>query len=110
MHNMKLQEAPFNLIKSGEKTIELRLLDEKRKQIKIGDLIRFYHNDNSSIFVDANVIDLHISDCFDNLFECLDITKAGFDNIGELQEIMQKYYPLEEQNKLGVVGIEIERI
>ena len=38
---MKLQSLPFSMIESGGKSIELRLYDEKRKQITIGDTIRF---------------------------------------------------------------------
>ena len=33
---MKLDKAPFEKIKSGEKTIELRLYDAKRWKIRIG--------------------------------------------------------------------------
>ncbi|MBQ1852397.1 MAG: ASCH domain-containing protein, partial [Lachnospiraceae bacterium] len=38
---MQLQPEPFDLIKSGAKTIELRLYDEKRRKIRIGDEIVF---------------------------------------------------------------------
>jgi ASC-1-like (ASCH) protein len=40
-HEMKLNVEPFNKIKSGKKTIELRLNDEKRQLVKIKDLIEF---------------------------------------------------------------------
>ena len=36
-HNMQLQPIPFEMIKNGTKTIELRLCDEKRRKIQIGD-------------------------------------------------------------------------
>lgn len=32
-HIMKLKPSPFEMIRSGKKTIELRLYDEKRKSI-----------------------------------------------------------------------------
>ena len=38
---MQLHPEPFELIKNGNKTIELRLLDEKRKRIRKGDIILF---------------------------------------------------------------------
>ncbi|MBQ0010138.1 MAG: ASCH domain-containing protein, partial [Ruminococcus sp.] len=38
---MKLQPEPFAMIRSGKKTIELRLYDEKRQQIEVGDTIEF---------------------------------------------------------------------
>ena len=41
LHKMKLNEDPFERIKNGTKTIEFRLFDEKRQQIKIGDQIEF---------------------------------------------------------------------
>lgn len=41
IHRMKLNESPFERIKDGTKTIEFRLYDEKRRQIKIGDQIEF---------------------------------------------------------------------
>ena len=41
VHNMKLHHAPFDMIRRGEKTIELRLYDEKRRLIEVGDRIVF---------------------------------------------------------------------
>lgn len=36
-HSMKLNPAPYAAIKTGKKNIELRLNDEKRQQVKVGD-------------------------------------------------------------------------
>ena len=41
IHNMKLRSKYFECIKTGTKRIELRLNDEKRSKIKIGDEIIF---------------------------------------------------------------------
>lgn len=38
-HNMNLNNRPFESIKEGTKTIELRLNDEKRSLLKVGDEI-----------------------------------------------------------------------
>ena len=40
-HKMRLFESPFERIKSGKKTIELRLFDEKRQKLSIGDIVEF---------------------------------------------------------------------
>ena len=40
-HIMKLQPDYFNYILNGTKRIELRLNDEKRSQINLGDIILF---------------------------------------------------------------------
>ena len=41
MYRMKLLEKPFEQIKKGEKQIEVRCFDEKRRNIKAGDTILF---------------------------------------------------------------------
>lgn len=38
MHEMRLHNEPFELIRNGSKTIEMRLYDEKRQLIKVGVL------------------------------------------------------------------------
>ena len=40
-HEMKLQPEYYNFILNGTKRIEIRLFDEKRQQINIGDIIKF---------------------------------------------------------------------
>lgn len=40
-HIMNLNKQPFDMIKKGRKNIELRLFDEKRRKIQIGDYIVF---------------------------------------------------------------------
>ena len=40
-HHMKLVQHPFEMIRSGQKTIEIRLNDEKRQRIKLDDYIEF---------------------------------------------------------------------
>ena len=46
MHRMKLQTSPFKKIQNGSKTIELRLNDEKRQQVQVGDFIEFSQIDD----------------------------------------------------------------
>ena len=41
IHKMKLSESTFERIKNGTKTIEFRLDNEKRQQIKVGNKIEF---------------------------------------------------------------------
>ena len=44
-HEMGLQAKYFDFIKNGTKRIDLRLFDEKRRGIKIGDIIEFTNPD-----------------------------------------------------------------
>ncbi len=41
MKEMHLADLPFEQIRSGKKTVEVRLYDEKRRAIREGDVIVF---------------------------------------------------------------------
>ena len=79
MHTMKLQHRPFIAMKTGQKTIELRLYDEKRSQIHSGQIIQFIDVETNDI-LKAKVMDLHIFDSFQQLYENLDLTLCGYTN------------------------------
>lgn len=46
-HSMKLNAEPFEAIRNHKKTVEIRLNDEKRQKVKIGDTIVFTNIDDS---------------------------------------------------------------
>ena len=109
MHNMKLHPQPFAMIKSGEKTIELRLFDEKRRQIRVGDQIIFTNTATGECLT-KTVLKLHRFDSFASLYASLPLGKCGYTsaNIDQATpEDMAVYYSPEEQKKYGVVGIEL---
>ena len=58
-HFMKLDPQPFESIKSGEKTIELRLFDEKRQLINVGDTIVFTDTQNESNVIYTRVFNVY---------------------------------------------------
>ncbi len=108
IHNMKLGGIPFEKIKSGAKTIELRLYDEKRRKIKIGDTIRFK---SEAGVIKAKVKALHIFKSFEELYDTLELDKCGYTESGLASaspEDMLEYYSEDQIKKYGVVGIEIE--
>lgn len=108
MHEMRLHNEPFVLIKNGTKTIELRLNDEKRRQIKVGDTITFTNRSNNEQ-ISTVVINLHKYDSFEELYKHFDKVSLGYkeDEIADPKD-MELYYSKEEQDKYGVVGIEIK--
>jgi len=109
VHRMNLHPSPFEMIKSGEKTIELRLFDEKRQQLKIGDKIVFT-NTASGETLDTTVVKLHRFDSFFALYNSLPLLRCGYtpENVSEAKPSdMEQYYSVQEQNKYGVVGIEL---
>lgn len=110
MHTMKVQTKYYNLLKAGIKTVELRLWDEKRRHINVGDKITFSDlSDPTDTFV-AKVIALHRASSFDKLCDIISPKQAGFTTKEELIQCLQEFYTPENQQKNGVVGIEIKRI
>jgi len=108
-HQMKLHTSPFEKIKSGEKTIELRLYDEKRQRIKEGDSITFTNTVTGETLT-ATVRKLHRFDSFEELYKALPLLQCGYtaEDIDTAHPAdMEQYYSLEEQKKYGVVGIEL---
>ena len=109
-HNMNLNPQPFGMIAAGRKTIELRLLDEKRKQIAIGDVIVFTNTDTAAQ-LRCKVKALHPFPNFQALYAALPLDKCGYlpeEIPTAAPEDMDIYYPAEKQAKHGVLGIELE--
>lgn len=111
VQKMRLNSAPFEMIKCGEKTIELRLFDEKRQQLKAGDKIVFT-NTTTGETLNTTVVKLHRFNTFNELYKSLPLLQCGYtsENIDKATPSdMEQYYSVEEQRKYGVVGIEICR-
>lgn len=109
-HEMRLHDAPFKLIQAGTKTIELRLYDEKRQQIQVGDEIEFTSRTTGEKQL-TKVVAMHIYSSFADLYRDYDKVSLGYsrDEIAKPED-MEQYYSREEQEKYGVVGIEIHLI
>ena len=65
LHKMKLNESPFERIKNGTKTIEFRLYDEKRQQIKVGDKIEFSKLPDLQEKLEVDVMELYKEESFE---------------------------------------------
>ena len=111
VHHMNLYPEPFSKIKSGEKDIELRLLDEKRQKIKVGDLIEFTNTENDKLKLNAVVVALHEFISFKDLYNSLPLLRCGYtkENVDKASSTdMDAYYSKEKQQKYHVIGIEVK--
>ena len=109
-HVMKLNPSSFNMIRSGNKTIELRLYDKKRKNIQTGDIIQFINTDDPTETLNVKVTNLFRFNSFKELYRELPLLNCGYteENIKTASpDDMDKYYTKEQQEKYGVVGIQI---
>ena len=109
-YDMKLNNSPYEKIKKCTKTIELRLNDEKRQLLKEKDLIEFTNRETSEQML-VEIVKLHHYPSFEELYKHFDKVSMGYkdDEIADPKD-MEKYYSKEEQQKYGVVGIEIKKI
>ena len=106
--SMKLQPKPFNAIKNGKKTIEMRLWDEKRKHITVGDTIEFVNIKDPKQIILTKVVGVHVYPTFKELYRDYRKEELGYtsDEVADPKD-MEQFYPLSEQEKFCVVGLEI---
>ena len=106
---MELQNAYYNYMLKGTKRIELRLYDEKRKNIKIGDIITITNAQTNEEF-EVKVVGLLQYSSFKEMFNDFDIEILVDKSMTkeELMNELEKFYPIEKQKQYNVLGIRIE--
>lgn len=110
IHEMKLQPEYYNFILNGTKRIEIRLFDEKRQQIKIGDTIKFLKEPELNEPFEAKVVGLLRYNSFKDMFNDFDISVLSDKSMtkDELIDVLEEFYTKEKQEQYGVLGIRIE--
>ncbi|OGC81930.1 MAG: hypothetical protein A2V81_03570 [Candidatus Abawacabacteria bacterium RBG_16_42_10] len=112
-HEMWLNANAFSMVKSGSKTIELRLYDEKRRKLKTGDKITFSNRTDKNEKIDTLIIDLLVFPSLEEMFNTIDGIAVGYNQDARLQEKldnMHKYYSPEEEKLYGVCAIFVKVI
>ena len=109
-HKMKLRPEYFDFILNGTKRIEIRLYDEKRKQIKIGDTIKFLKEPELNDSFNAKVIGLLRYNSFEDMFKDYDISVLSDKAMTKKQliNVLEQFYTKEKQKQYGVLGIRIK--
>ena len=109
---MKLQPKYYNFILNGTKRIEIRLYDEKRQQIKIGDTIKFLKEPELNESFNTKVIGLLRYKSFKEMFRDFDISVLSDKSMTkeELIGVLEQFYTKKKKKKYGVLGIRIELI
>ena len=105
---MNLHNDPFEKIKCGTKTVEMRLCDEKRKAINVGDTILFTNVATKEQLL-VEVVDLKTFATFDELYLQYDKVAIGYDAVDCANpKDMLSYYTAEQIAKYGVVAISVK--
>jgi ASC-1-like (ASCH) protein/8-oxo-dGTP pyrophosphatase MutT (NUDIX family) len=108
--SMSLRPEYYEMVRSGEKDIELRLYDEKRRRMRNGDMLLIYNAQNRNDYIRAKIIRMHIAKSFADLATKISMPRTGFASLGALMTVISKFYDPETESKYGIVGIELEVI
>lgn len=97
----------FEIVRMGKKDIEVRVNDEKRRKLKVGDTIVFLKRPNDDEEIRAKVVGLEHYDYFDTLVDNYDMERIYLSNYTKEEYLkeMKRFYTREEQEKYGVVAI-----
>lgn len=107
---MKLKPVYFEKIKAGEKVYEIRLNDEKRQLLKIGDTLLFKKEPELAEILQTKIVNLFYFNSFSEMLEALLADEVGFNGFSknEIEDIYHEFYSSEDELKYGVVAIKIE--
>ena len=109
---MGLFESPFHSIRTGKKTVEVRLNDEKIRKVKIGNLIKFIKLPENDHALVAEVTELRTFSTFREMYE--HIPASDFDVVGDSIEVMVKQtydiYTPEQEKQCGTLAITIKLV
>lgn len=108
---MGLYDRPFELVASGEKIVEVRLYDRKRRNLKIGDLITFNKLTNPLEDVTVRIKDLTRFPTFKEMYQTIPKEVMGSTD-STLEEMLEKTYTIyspEKEQEWGTLAITIEK-
>lgn len=112
MFTCHLDEDIFEVVKKGIKNVEVRVNDEKRRSMKIGDEIVFLKRPLEEEKIFAKIIDLKTYGNFKELVKDYSIERLYLSDFTkeEFVKLLGRFYTDEEQEKYGVVAIEFEKV
>ena len=107
---LNTSKKQYAKIKKGIKTVDLRLNDIRRTNIKTDDYIVFRLNNKPNKQLYAKVVDVRDFYSFKDLISYYGKSSCGFakKSVDEANKIMLRFYTKEEVKKYGVVGIKFE--
>ena len=102
-----LHSDVFDIVKAGDKDVEARLYDEKRKKLNIGDTLVFLRRPLEDETITAEVIDLVRYKTFEELVENYDMKRLYLDGYTKEMYLneMSRFYTKEDQEEDGVLAI-----
>lgn len=105
---MKLNSESFDRVRFHGKVIGLRIYDEKRQKVSIGDKIVFYKRPDLDESITVNVIGFLRYSSFEDLVNDFPLSYFGFSkDFGKEEYLKLVRYSKEQVEKFGVLGTRI---
>jgi len=110
MFIMKVKPEYFDKIKAGKKIYEIRLLDDKRKLLKVGDTVLLKKEPELFDGIVIRITEIKYFNTFLEMAQRLSIKDIGFEGktAAEVNDIYHTFYKIEDEVKYGVVALRFE--
>ena len=110
MYIMKVKPEYFEKIKSGKKIYEIRLLDEKRKMLKVGDTVLLKKEPELFDGIVIRISEIKHFNTFLEMAQRLSISDLGLEvkTAAEVNDIYHQFYSVEDEVKYGVVALKMD--
>jgi ASC-1-like (ASCH) protein len=109
-HRLRLDASPFAQVKSGTKTFEIRLHDNKRQQLSVGDVIVFWNKEEPTNETMMSVVSLVIHPTFIELFRAVPPELSGWPS-GTAPQVaanrMREFYSAGDEARWGAIAIQL---
>ena len=106
-----LDEDIFSLVKDGIKDVEVRVNDEKRRKLSIGDNVVFLNRGNESETLSTTITSLDYYDNFESLVKNYSIERMYKEGLSkeDFIKLLERFYTKEEQEEYGVVALVLKK-
>ena len=104
---MGLYGEYFNAIKEGKKTVEVRLNDEKRRAITVGDTIEFLKIPEQDMVLKVQVTGLRTYDTFEAMYKDIPLTEFDCEGwkIKDMIDGTYEIYTPNQEKEWGTLAI-----
>ncbi len=101
----------FEIVKNGTKTVEVRLYDEKRRKLKVGDTLVFLKRPDDIEQIKTKITNLEVYKNFKELIKHYEMKELYLESYTKemFLEELKRFYTEEEQEKYGVLAITFEK-
>ena len=109
-HIIKLSEEAYDMVVKGIKVYEMRLYDERMRNIFIGDIVVFLKQ-GTNLHCEVKVVDLFFYENFAQLYRRLPLDKCGYapEKVAMATALdMDKIYSKEDQRRYAACAIKFE--